>query len=207
MKRLFLEHPLTQIRAMDIDIPELTDEMYIFIVNNFFQPLNINRIDETNLHHIFDAIISFRACYWGFGFYELVDEMNVLLDVLAPYLGEISDEARYRYRLQHYRNPNTNEFNEETSKRVINDNKKEIASLSTASLISQKEQKTAQKPQYLQNNINTHRYLNKKHTQSLKKTQNKLNSQSTNTQKTSAENKKFKNADFIASEVLEMIRK
>lgn len=208
MRKLFLEHPLADTRAMDIEIPELTEKMYSFIANNFFQPLHIDRIDETNLHHIFDAIIAFRACYWGFGFYELVDEMNILLDTLAPYLGDISDEARYCYRLQYYRELGVGDFIENASKRVLDDNGKELLSKSSTCITSKDNNVSlTQTLRTYKNYTNMDSNSQGSSINNLDKHQTKsCGRQNANLQDKNI-NKTFKNADFIPPELLDMIRK
>ena len=208
MRKLFLEHPLADTRVMGIEIPELTEKMYSFIANNFFQPLHIDRIDETNLHHIFDAIIAFRACYWGFGFYELVDEMNILLDTLAPYLGDISDEARYRYRLQYYRELGANDFIENTSKRVLDSKENEFLPKSSTHLTAKENNVTvASNLQSCQNHAKMSSQLQDNTTQNLDKPQTKFRGQQNANLQDKNVNKTFKNADFIPPELLDMIRK
>lgn len=102
MKDLFLVHPNTKRHKTDLDMPLLSDDMYCYIANNFFQQLKCTEINSMNIHHFFDAIIAHRACFYALQFYELVDEMNDLLDVLVNYLTEVSGYNKYSYRDEYY---------------------------------------------------------------------------------------------------------
>ena len=201
MNKLFLTNPSALTRETALDMPLLTDKMYTYLANNFFQPLNCTEINEFNLHHFFDAVLSYRACFFSLGFYELVDEMNGLLDVLVNYIDEVPGFSKYDYRQEYYRTAdkvnleNDNEIKTlNLSNKALENKRKDL--LNFDDIIINRRNETTQ-------NMDTKKQKSNSILQNLDTIPNK-NQKSLEKEKEKA---KHSNLEFIKPNILKMIPK
>ena len=105
---LFLENPKRNRNSKDKQdtfAVDLDSKVYKYIVDNFFDNLNIEYLTIENLNYIVDGLMAHRAAFQNIGEYELVDEMNYCLENIVEYLPNIDVKNKYRYREELYNKP------------------------------------------------------------------------------------------------------
>lgn len=102
---MILVNPLSR-KAPSKKYESLNGPVWEYIVNNFFNQLHIDEINEMNVHHIVDALIAQRDVMFGLGYVDLVDEINYCLEEITEYLVDVDGENVKAFKKYNYREPN-----------------------------------------------------------------------------------------------------